>query len=97
MGLGIGSDTEVYAAFGTTPEARATRFEEQIEVIKALWTQPEVTFKGKFPGPGQGYYRPEASSAAPRPNMDRRPRQGGIGTSRKVRRCMDGCGSIYYR
>ena len=48
MGLGIGSDTEVYPAFGITPEARATRFEEQIEVIKALWTQPEVTFKGRF-------------------------------------------------
>ena len=48
LGLGIGSDTEVYAAFGITPEARATRFEEQIEVIKALWTQPEVTFKGRF-------------------------------------------------
>ena len=97
MGLGIGSDTEVYPAFGITPEARATRFEEQIEVIKALWTQPEVTFKGRFLNLEGVTIAPKPSSAAPSADMDRRPRQGGIGTSRKVRRCMDGCGSIYYR
>ena len=48
LGLGIGSDIPVYPAFGITPEARVARFEEQIEVIKALWTRPKATLKGRF-------------------------------------------------
>ena len=48
LGLGIGSDTHVYPAFGMTPKARVTRFEEQIEVIKALWSGSPVDLDGKF-------------------------------------------------
>jgi len=48
LGLGIGSDTHVYPAFGMTPKARVTRFEEQIEVIKALWSESPVDLDGKF-------------------------------------------------
>ncbi len=48
LGLGIGSDTHVYPAFGMTPKGRVARFEEQIEVIKALWTQESVDLDGRF-------------------------------------------------
>lgn len=48
LGLGIGSDTHVYPAFGMTPKGRVTRFEEQIEVIKALWTGDPVDLDGHF-------------------------------------------------
>ena len=48
LGLGIGSDTHVYPAFGMTPKGRVTRFEEQIEVIKALWSESSVQLDGKF-------------------------------------------------
>ena len=48
LGLGIGSDTHVYPAFGMTPEGRVTRFEEQIEVIKVLWSKTLVDLDGRF-------------------------------------------------
>ena len=95
LGLGIGSDTEVYPAFGITPESRATRFEEQIEVIQGALDPAGGYLQRQVPGPGRGHYRPETFSTAPLPDMDWRTRQAGIGSSRKVRRRLDGCGSLH--
>lgn len=60
LGLGIGSDTHVYPAFGMTPNGRVTRFEEQIEVIKALWSADPVDLDGKF-------LKLDGATVAPRP------------------------------
>lgn len=48
LGVGLGwLDTE-YTALGEDWHTRGKRSEEQIEVLRALWTQDLVTFKGEF-------------------------------------------------
>jgi probable F420-dependent oxidoreductase len=48
VGLGLGTTTKAYSAFGLDPEHRVSRFIEGIGVMKALWTQSSVDFKGTF-------------------------------------------------
>ena len=48
VGVGLGGDPKVYPAHGLSAERRAARFEEGIEVMKRLWTEPRVTFNGQF-------------------------------------------------
>jgi probable F420-dependent oxidoreductase len=47
VGVGIGGQTSEYTAFGISPERRVRRFIEGIEVMKALWTEPAVTYAGE--------------------------------------------------
>ena len=48
VGVGLGGSSAVYPAFGLSPERRAARFAEGIELMKRLWTEPRVTFEGEF-------------------------------------------------
>ena len=48
VGIGIGGGTGTYAAFGLPPQRKVTLFEEGIQLMKALWTEERVTFKGRF-------------------------------------------------
>ena len=48
LGLGIGWNKVEYEALGHSFEQRAAFLEEQIEVLRLLWTQDLVTFKGRF-------------------------------------------------
>ncbi len=48
LGLGIGSRREEYAAMQVDFEQRGARLEEQIALMRALWTQPAVTFQGQW-------------------------------------------------
>jgi probable F420-dependent oxidoreductase len=48
VGLGLGGQTGDYAAFGLSPERRVRRFVEGVEVMKALWTEPAVTYAGEI-------------------------------------------------
>ena len=48
LGVGLGGYADIYSTFGMSRRARAQRFEEGIELIKKLWTQDKVTFKGRF-------------------------------------------------
>jgi probable F420-dependent oxidoreductase len=47
MGVGMGASTAQYPAYGT-PEGRVTRFRENLDVIKRLWTEDRVTLQGRF-------------------------------------------------
>ena len=47
LGLGLGR-AEHYADFGIPLERRVTRFNEGVDVIKALWTKPAAEFHGDF-------------------------------------------------
>jgi len=47
LGVGLGRDHH-YAEFQIPTERRVRRFKEGIELIKALWTEPEVTYRGDF-------------------------------------------------
>ena len=48
VGLGLGGNPADIASFGISPEKRVRRFTEIIDVMKALWTQPEAHFQGEF-------------------------------------------------
>ena len=48
VGVGTGGKHRPFAAFGMTPERYVARFSEGVELMKALWTQPRITFDGEF-------------------------------------------------
>ena len=48
VGLGLGGNPADIPPFGISPEKRVRRFTEVIDVMKALWTQPEAHFQGEF-------------------------------------------------
>ncbi len=48
LGIGTGWNEVEYVALGQDFHARGRRQEEQIEVLRALWTQELVTFKGRW-------------------------------------------------
>ncbi len=48
LGVGIGWNPVEYEALGVDFATRAERYEEQIEVLRLLWTEESVTFSGRF-------------------------------------------------
>jgi probable F420-dependent oxidoreductase len=60
LGVGIGWNPVEFTALGMSFGTRARRFEEQIALLRRLWTEPVVTFKGAFD-------RVEAAGLNPRP------------------------------
>ena len=48
VGVGMGASTAQYPAYGITPEGRVTRFRENLEIVKRLWTEDRVSFRGRF-------------------------------------------------
>jgi probable F420-dependent oxidoreductase len=48
VGVGTGGKVRPFAAFGVDPARYVARFTEGIALMKALWTEPAVTFDGEF-------------------------------------------------
>ncbi|MGI9148681.1 MAG: LLM class F420-dependent oxidoreductase [Chloroflexota bacterium] len=48
LGVGIGWNTVEYEALGMDFHNRGRRFQEQIELMRRLWTEPVVTFEGRY-------------------------------------------------
>ncbi len=48
VGAAIGYKPDEFALYGAALDKRGARFEEQLAIIKALWTQDWVSFKGVF-------------------------------------------------
>jgi|SRR5271170_496808 len=48
VGVGSGGPQRTFEAFGMSKDRYIARFTEGIALIKALWTQPSVTFDGEF-------------------------------------------------
>jgi probable F420-dependent oxidoreductase len=59
LGVGLGRDHH-YAQFQVPREERVRRFREGVELIKLLWTQPRVDYRGRL-------YRLEDGAMAPKP------------------------------
>jgi probable F420-dependent oxidoreductase len=85
IGVGTGGPGRPFAAFGVDPQRYVARFTEGIELMKALWTQPRVTFDGEFwqlqdeamePKPFQKPYPPLWFGAASEPALRRAVRRG---------------------
>ena len=55
LGVGVGGSKAEYRALGQDFATRGARLDEQIELLRLLWTEPEVTFEGRWdtvPGAG---------------------------------------------
>ena len=48
VGIGLGGNPKIYAAFGISATRRVARFNEGLRLMQALWTEPRVTFAGEF-------------------------------------------------
>ena len=48
LGIAIGYKPDEFALYGAELEKRGARFAEQLAIMKALWTQPTVSFKGAY-------------------------------------------------
>ena len=48
VGVGTGGRGRPFGAFGVDPARYVTRFTEGVTLMKALWTEPRVTFDGEF-------------------------------------------------
>lgn len=60
LGVSVGWNAVEHQALGTDFATRGARIEEQVEVMRALWTRETVTFRGRF-------HRIEAAGICPRP------------------------------
>jgi probable F420-dependent oxidoreductase len=59
LGLGLGRDYH-YTEFQIPRERRVRRFQEGVELIKALWTEPQVSYQGEI-------FQLEGGTMAPKP------------------------------
>lgn len=48
LGVGVGGSTNEYQALGEDFHTRGRRCEEQIDLLRQLWTEPEVDFNGRW-------------------------------------------------
>jgi len=48
IGLATGGRTRMFSAFGVDAETFVSRFNEGLQLMKTLWTEPRVTFQGRF-------------------------------------------------
>ena len=48
LGIGLGWNAVEYQALGMSFQDRGRRVEEQVALLRALWTQPLVTFNGRW-------------------------------------------------
>jgi probable F420-dependent oxidoreductase len=85
VGVGTGGKNRPFAAFGVDPARYVSRFTEGIALMKALWTEPDVTFDGEFwqlkdapmePKPFQKPYPPLWFGGASEPALRRAVRLG---------------------
>lgn len=85
VGVGTGGKARPFAAFGMSPDRYVARFTEGIALMKALWTEPRVTFDGEFsqledaamePKPAQKPHPPIWFGASTEPALRRAVRLG---------------------
>ena len=87
VGVGTGGRGRMFSGFGVDPDTLVARFNEGLQLMKACWTQPKITFDGRFwqldgatmePKPFQKPY-PPIWFGANHPNALRRAVQHGDG------------------
>ena len=60
IGVGLGGRGRMFSAFEVDPAHLVTRFTEGLQLIKACWTEPRITFEGRF-------WQLEDASVEPKP------------------------------
>ena len=76
LGVGLGWNFVEFEALGEDFTNRGRRSEEQIEVLRRLWTEPVVDFEGRWHRIPAAGINP-LPGAAPDPGVDRRLGRGG--------------------
>ena len=87
LGIGVGWNDVEFEALGENFRDRGRRSEEQIEVMRRLWTEPSVDFRGQVAPHPRRRHQPSAG-AAPDPGLDRRAGGTGAAPCRTHRRRM---------
>jgi alkanesulfonate monooxygenase SsuD/methylene tetrahydromethanopterin reductase-like flavin-dependent oxidoreductase (luciferase family) len=62
LGVGAGWLAEEFTALGLDPRRRFSRMEECIEVLRALWTEPEPSYHGRHFDFGPVHFAPSPVS-----------------------------------
>jgi probable F420-dependent oxidoreductase len=78
LGVGLGREHH-YAQFQIPREARVRRFREDVDLIRALWKEPRVDFRGRI-------YQLEGGTMLPKPVQQPLPMWFGVGHPNAVRR-----------
>jgi probable F420-dependent oxidoreductase len=78
LGVGLGREHH-YREFAVPEEGRVGRFREEVEVIRALWTQDSVTYRGRF-------YALDGATMSPKPVQQPLPIWMGVGHPNAIRR-----------
>ncbi len=78
LGVGIGREHH-YREFEIPEEGRVRRFREEVELIRALWTQDKVDYQGRF-------YHLQGGTMSPKPVQKPLPIWMGVGHPNAVRR-----------
>jgi probable F420-dependent oxidoreductase len=60
VGVATGGRGRMFSAFAVDPASLVSRFTEGLRLMKALWTEPQVTFEGRF-------WQLERAAMSPRP------------------------------
>jgi len=60
VGVGTGAEGRMFSAFGVDPKTLIARFTEGLQLTRALWTERQVTFNGRF-------WQLERAAMAPKP------------------------------
>ena len=78
LGVGIGREHH-YRQFEVSTEGRVARFREELDVIRALWSEDKVTYNGRF-------YHLKDEAMAPKPVQKPLPIWMGVGHPNAIRR-----------
>jgi probable F420-dependent oxidoreductase len=78
LGVGIGREHH-YRQFEVSQEGRVGRFREELDVIRALWSEEKVTYQGRF-------YHLKDETMAPKPVQQPLPVWMGVGHPNAIRR-----------
>jgi probable F420-dependent oxidoreductase len=78
LGVGLGREHH-YAQFQIPREGRVRRFREDVDLIRALWKEPRVDFRGRI-------YQLEGGTMLPKPVQHPLPMWFGVGHPNAVRR-----------
>ena len=75
LGIAIGYKPDEFALYGADLEKRGARFEEQLAIMQALWTQETVSFRGRL-------LQGRRAGSSPSPSRARIRRSGSAGGAR---------------
>jgi probable F420-dependent oxidoreductase len=78
LGVGLGREHH-YRQFAVPEAGRVRRFREEVELIRALWTQQTVNYHGRF-------YQLENATMSPKPVQRKLPIWMGVGHPNAIRR-----------